>query len=94
MPGTVEIDGKSFTYDEARRAGYVPERTDMWTDKWVRADAFIVRGVFSPGDGAMFSTDKLAAAVRHFLAAYGVDAEVEAFLKNAHPNHPEPELVP
>lgn len=82
------IDGREYTTDEARDIGFVPARTDVWTDEWVQANGFQVRGILKRGDAQKFSAGELCEVVRRWLADRGVEFlspdMPEAFCFNYH----------
>ncbi len=87
----VTIDpGHIVTSDRARALGFVPEVTGVWTDRWVQANMFQVRGVFARGDAQKFRTADLTDLVRDFLTGRGVELEVaehpEVFCYNFTPS--------
>ena len=70
--------------DDPRYAeGLVPERTDVWTNEWVPANAFTIRCLMPRGSGAKFSIGDLTGIVRQYLTDNGVEPhELEGFLAN------------
>jgi hypothetical protein len=70
-----------MTDDPRYKQGLVPERTDVWTDEWVPATGFMIRGIFAAGEAEKFDIDDLAEIVRQYLRDHGVSPEhAEGFL--------------
>jgi hypothetical protein len=79
-----------MTDDPRYAEGFVPERTDVWTDEWVPANAYTIRGIIPRGAAAKFSMDELNGIVRQYLTDHGVIEEepgllAEGFLFNYRP---------